>query len=135
MILNILKTHNKSYTIGIKVRNRELFEQSNIIEVNVGTGAEVLSSYVFYNCKYLEKVTLPEGLKGIGHYAFYGCKKLTTINLPESLTTIGESAFAGAFDAESDVKITIPKNIAKRSMKAGEWLLMKKISAMNTVRK
>ena len=32
-ILNVINTHNKSYTIGIKVRNRELFEQSNIIKL------------------------------------------------------------------------------------------------------
>ena len=32
-ILNILKTQNKKYTIQIRVKNRELFEQSNILKL------------------------------------------------------------------------------------------------------
>ena len=84
------------------------FEESNIFEVNIGTGVKELSESSFSYCESLEKATLPEGLEVIGPLAFNGCAKLKTINLPESLTTIGRYALSDTLDGQS---ITIPKNV------------------------
>ena len=93
---------NKVSTIG-----NNAFEKSNIVEVIIGDGVEELPASIFKYNEYLEKVTLPDGLKIIGDSAFDGCGKLATINLPESLTTIGRYAL-------SDIKVksvTIPQNV------------------------
>ena len=56
----------------------------------VSIGARVFSMFA-----YLEKITLPAGLKRIGEGAFTGCSGLTDIEFPETLTEIGAGAFSG----------------------------------------
>ena len=47
----------------------------------------------FNSKKYVESVTIPDGVKTIERFAFYGCKKLSKISIPDSVTSIGERAF------------------------------------------
>ena len=72
--------------------------EHSYIEVREGT--TVIADSAFnskfeyrYDCKNLEGVVLPAGIKRIGSSAFYMCRNLTHVNLPKSLEYIGGSAF------------------------------------------
>ena len=85
---------------------------------------------LFYGCKKLTDVTLPENLKTIGARSFSGCSSLQTIELPDTLTMLGESMFINcsslttvelpasvktintyAFSSSGLTSITIPKTV------------------------
>lgn len=64
-------------------------------------------SALFYNCRSLVSVRLPESLKTIGSDAFFYCTALTSITLPERLIRIGGGAFCN-----SGIKtINIPEGV------------------------
>ncbi len=85
--------------------------QSNIKEFNVPSHIDRISTAAFWQCRELEKVTLPEGLIFIEDSVFAECHKLTQINLPSTLEYIYEDAFA-----ETALKhVVIPDNVAKLS--------------------
>ena len=67
-----------------------------------------IGSSAFYDCSYLNLITIPEGIVEIGNYAFYDCSALTLITLPSTLTTIGSNAFSGCTGLSS---ITIPEKV------------------------
>ena len=46
------------------------FRYSNIREVVIGGNVEIIDSYTFFDCRYLEKVTIPASVKIIGENAF-----------------------------------------------------------------
>ena len=50
---------------------------------------------VFFNCKELKSVTIPNGVKEIGEFAFFGCGGLKSVTIPNSVTSIGGGAFEG----------------------------------------
>lgn len=62
--------------------------------VNLPRELESISSYAFYNCRYLQGVKLPVGLKYIGSDAFARCSSLREICLPNSLTQIMSDTFS-----------------------------------------
>lgn len=53
----------------------------------------------FYQCNYLENVTLPEKLEAIGVRAFYADRYMT-VNFPEGLKRINEHAFEDCTDSQ-----------------------------------
>ncbi len=55
---------------------------------------ESISSFAFYNCRYLQSINLPEGLTYLGSSAFEGCSSLREIRLPDSLTEIQNNTFS-----------------------------------------
>lgn len=57
------------------------YRESNVRELNM-TDGESIGHYAFYNCVYLERVTLPASLKEIGEKAFANCMGLREIVLP-----------------------------------------------------
>ena len=56
----------------------------------------VIPSYCFYDCESLESIGLPDGLKEIGRNAFQDCTALTSVDFPDTLETIGFGAFSGS---------------------------------------
>jgi len=70
---------------------------------------------IFINCKKLEKITLPEGLKEIKYHTFEGCENLKEIYIPESVEAIKEAAFYGC---KSLKQIILPKNLKSISSMA-----------------
>ena len=76
------------------------------------------TSYVFYGCTALEKVTFAQGSKltKMGAYTFYGCTALDGITLPTSMTLIGNNSFYGCTALTS---IVIPNNVASLGSAAG----------------
>ena len=66
----------------------------NKTNVNLPKEVELISSWAFYHCRYLESISLPEGLTYIGTHAFEGCSSLREIRLPNSLTEIMSDTFS-----------------------------------------
>ena len=66
-----------------------------------------LSSFAFFNCESLEKVTFQEGVKTIGMSAFSNCVSLKSIDLPEGLETIEGIAFLNCKNLE---RVNIPSS-------------------------
>ena len=52
-----------------------------------------ISDHVFYGCKNLTSITIPNSVTSIGDHVFYGCENLTSITIPNSVTSIGAEAF------------------------------------------
>ena len=50
---------------------------------------------VFFECKGLTTVSIPEGVTTIGACAFRNCESLLSVNLPSTLCAIGENTFDG----------------------------------------
>lgn len=63
-----------------------------LIAVEMGDNIS-LSSYSFYNCKYLRTVALSSGINAIPDNAFNTCRRLRYVALPENVATVGNSAF------------------------------------------
>ena len=82
------------------------------------------------HCSYIEKITIPEGVRIIGEQAFTGCSSIEKIIIPDSVTEIRNDAFSGctslgdvvlgkglkiiennAFAHTSIKKIKIPENV------------------------
>ena len=76
----------------------------------VNPGTTIVGTSAFSQVKYLEKVTLPEGIATIYNYAFMNCTVLRKISFPESVTSIGLSAFAQCESLES---IVLPPHITE----------------------
>lgn len=49
----------------------------------------------FENCKYVERITISEGITQIGSKAFKNCESLKTVDIPRSLTSCEYDAFEG----------------------------------------
>ena len=89
------------------VRDQQYNVPFSLREIVV-TNASAIWSYTFYQCKYLQSITLPDTVTRIGFAAFEGCEGLKSITLPDSVTSIGDSAFYGCTSLTS---ITIPDSV------------------------
>jgi len=67
---------------------------------------------IFWACKSLQTVVIPEGINNIKSRSFYSCDALTSITLPSTIREIGEQAF---YNCSSLTTITIPDTVTKVS--------------------
>ncbi len=85
------------YSIPTSIRN---------VTITVQT---FIPDYAFYNCSFIESITIPEDTTLIGSYAFAGCTTLGrlnsdvdgTFNIPDSVTEIRSDAFSGCAALEN----------------------------------
>lgn len=98
--LGYIKTTDNPYFYVFRANSAQKSYSLNANTRFIGTRA-------FYYCN-LEKITLPEGLKGIGDEAFKECYYLTSINIPEGVTSIENLAF---YECKKLSKITIPDSV------------------------
>ena len=66
-----------------------------------------LGNSVFYGCKKLEEVVLPEGLTSIKRDAFKGCDNLKSVVFDDNLTALGD----GVFSDTKLVNVELPDNV------------------------
>ena len=71
-------------------------------------GITHIGTYVFYDCKNLESITIPDSVKSIGQYAFGNCTSLKYITLPDGMTSIEPYVFSSCHSLTS---ITIPYSV------------------------
>lgn len=57
------------------------------------TSDNVISDYMFYNCKVLTTLRIPDNTTSIGNYAFADCERLSTISLSNSVKSFGVQSF------------------------------------------
>ena len=69
---------------------------------------EELPNDAFWDADFLERVTLPEGLKTIGNYALGGCDRLTAVVIPDTVTTIKSYAF---YNSDALAELTLPARL------------------------
>lgn len=73
-----------------------------------GTSNYEVSNYMFYNCKQLINLLLPENTTRIKDFAFADCDKLSVIAIPDRVVCFGEQSF------RNDVSLTripMPNNL------------------------
>lgn len=73
---------------------RKLVKES-IVSILIPAGITIIENDVFFECKGLKSVTLPDTVRQIGAYAFAFCQGLTKIYIPKNVVHIGEAAFLG----------------------------------------
>ena len=62
-------------------------------EVKINSDTTTINDYAFNECKKLEKIIIPEGIKSIGNNGFSNCINLTDISLPDTVEYLGYSVF------------------------------------------
>ncbi len=90
--LNIRKLTMTTDGISKVLKNSSSL-QSTVREI-VLTGGKNLPEYAFDGCKWLNKVTLHEGLTTIGNYAFNNCISLMSLTIPSTLAGCGTNSFS-----------------------------------------
>ena len=79
------------YTIT-SIGNNAFRDNTTITSAVIPEGVTTLGRYMFYGCKALECVDIPEGVKIISYAAFM-MSALTSISIPVSVTKIDDYAF------------------------------------------
>ncbi len=79
-----------------------------LTRIAIGEGIKEIEDNAFYSCGALEYISLPNSLSVIGDGAFINCESITHLILPENLITIGDDAFINNSKLE---QITIPNNV------------------------
>lgn len=74
---------------------KNLFRNSTVQDVTLSSNVKYIEDYMFYNCKNIQHIVIPEGVEILGIRCFAE-SGMISINLPESLTYIGNSAFANS---------------------------------------
>lgn len=65
------------------------------------TSDNSIGNYMFFECKLLTSIIIPNNVTSIGEFAFSGCNKLTSISIPKSVTSIGKNVFSGCSELSS----------------------------------
>lgn len=88
----------KTVTIpeGIKTIGRKCFAETNVEEIILPEGIEVIDAEAFAYCKKLRKINFPETLNVIECGAFRACFALETVILPKTMQELNNCAFYNA---------------------------------------
>ena len=84
----------------------DCFSKSKLKSIVIPNNITNIQSSTFYQCKFLQNVTLPENLRSIGQFAFYE-SGIETLELPDSLEFIED----WCFDSSNIKNITIPDSV------------------------
>ncbi len=69
------------------------FNNHSIAHVTFGPDVVNIPDYLFWGCKGLTEIRLPDNVQTIGKSAFWGCQGISTVVIPESVEQIGGHAF------------------------------------------
>ncbi len=83
-------------------------EITSFDELAFFVGLREISTYAFYKCYNLKRVSVPEGVTSLKRCAFFDCNALSDISLPTTLTTIEEYAFDAC---QSISKMNVPDGV------------------------
>ena len=68
-------------------------QRKSTTTVTLPNTVKEIADNAFYDCSYLRKIVLNEGLEEIGEDAFYGCEALEEMTIPASVKEIAPGAF------------------------------------------
>lgn len=108
------------------------FINSGLKELEIENDGELteIESYVFKDCKDLEKINLGNSIVKIGTSTFYGCSSLKEISIPKSVHYIGSYAFSNCDKLTSiriySEEIALGKNVLTGLPKKSKLLLKNK---------
>ena len=106
-----LELENVVIPSNVKEIGRNAFaNNTNIKEVTIQYGCEVIRERAFSNCTNLTKISMEDSVKTIEGRAFEGCKALGNVTLSDSITVIGFQAFASCSAIKN---ITLPSKLEK----------------------
>lgn len=100
-----LITDNAKVVLGADYKGR--------ISIKIPSNVVVIGDHVFEDCKYLENVTIPEGVTKIEGKAFKDCTNLKSIEIPNSVNELGDDAFAGC---EKLTTVVLPAGLTRIPM-------------------
>lgn len=70
-----------------------LYQCQDLVKVQFPKTLKTIEKQAFYECYYLEEVTLYDGLETIGEEAFWGCVSCLKFTFPGTLKSVGKSQF------------------------------------------
>ena len=91
------------------IRYNAFFSCFALSRVRIPQSVRVIEGGAFFGCAFTE-ILLPEGIPEIGEFTFCGCGQLKRITIPESVTRIGTAAFQYCSSLE---EILLPKSLEK----------------------
>ena len=89
----------------------------SLTSITIPNSVTSIEESAFSGCSGLTSITIPNNITSIGGYAFNGCKSLTGIEIPNSVTSIGSSAFSGCSVLTSIVIPDGVKSIGNRAFR------------------
>lgn len=93
--INEINSSKINYIGDFEIANNELIEyKGNNTHVGVPVGVEKLKNSIFWNCKTIEKISLPDTVYSLGGDTFYNCERLSEFKIPKNVTIIGDNPFA-----------------------------------------
>lgn len=90
------KSHFAIYSVPPSTKRiavRAFYDCKKLEKLSLPLGISRINPETFYNCDSLIDISIPETLTSIGKYAFYNCKSLNVIKLSGNVTQIGVNAF------------------------------------------
>ena len=75
-----------------------------------GSQLTKIGDYVFYGCKSLQSIDIPNGVETISKWSFRDCAALKTVKFPQALKSIGADAF---YNCTSLTEIELPATLQK----------------------
>ena len=80
------------------------------MELRTKKGTEYIAEQSYAGDENIERLILPDGLRGIGEEAFSGCAMLRELILPQSLETLGAASFCGC---EALERVVLPEGLER----------------------
>lgn len=105
------------------IKSDSPFNGSGIITATIEDGTTKIPANLFWGCKKLENVSIPNTVTEIDDGAFTDCVSLRQIKLPDNLDTLF-GAFSSCDNLES---VTIPKSLKKVVDSPFAWSGVKKV--------
>ena len=102
----------KKYTVlkSVKKIGDSVFSDNRYLErISMGNGVTSCGNRAFANAVSLKKVTLSKNITKLGEYAFYGCRKLQEATVPDKVKRLECATFSGCVSIKS---ITLGKKIS-----------------------
>ena len=101
--------HSGGYT-GSGYQGSLFYNCKALTEVTLPEGMEVIPDYTFYNCQYLQKINLPTTLKNFGKEVFGYCSALQSIAVPEGVTEVTDRQF---YNCKALTQVQLPASVTK----------------------
>lgn len=94
------------------------FQSCPITSIEIPATITIIPAGAFYNCRYLENVSMSEGVTQLGAASFTNCIKLEELQIPESVKNLGSYTRYGfksyVFgNCSSLKKVNIPSGVTK----------------------